>query len=277
MWNDEIGGDDFLLQPFPEDWEQYLVRNVAHFQLLNEDERARLRDGIRVLVAEKNWEGCGGLQVTDEVKVTIAAQACLMLLGMEHDYFSRVLSVLIYPSTFLIPKGEWMDDYEGATGAIGQAVYRGPVILAWDAARADAQDPSSGRNVVIHEFAHQLDFLDGCVNGTPRLASEEQGQRWYDVMTGEYTRLLRAMRKGHESFLGDYAARNETEFFAVASERFFTQPEQLRHYHPALHDMLVEFYAVDPTEWFARKAGTAEQRSVPADSNTNNDPAPGIS
>jgi Mlc titration factor MtfA (ptsG expression regulator) len=264
MLDDVNGGDDYLAQPSPEDWERYLVRNVAHFHLLNEDERARLRVETRVLVAEKYWEGCGGQQVTDEVKVTIAAQACLMLLGMEHDYFSRVRSVLVYPSAFVIPRGEWMDDYEGAEVAAGQAVYRGPVILAWDVVRAEAQDPSSGNNLVIHEFAHQLDFLDGYVNGTPELRSDDQGQRWHEVMTVEYTRLLRAIRKGHDSFLGDHAARNETEFFAVASERLFTRPERLRHYHRALYDVLVEFYAVDPIEWFVREVGTAE-RSVESD------------
>jgi Mlc titration factor MtfA (ptsG expression regulator) len=171
---------------------------------------------------------------------------------MEHDYFHRVLSVLIYPSFFLVPRGEWLDDYEGAEAVAGQAVYRGPVILAWDLVQAQGQDPSSGNNVVIHEFAHQLDFLDGYINGTPDLVSEDQEQRWYDVMTNEYEGLLRTIRKGHDTFLGRYAARNEAEFFAVASERFFTQPERLRHYHRALYDMLAEFYAVDPIGWFAR-------------------------
>jgi Mlc titration factor MtfA (ptsG expression regulator) len=145
-----------------------------------------------------------------------------------------------------------MDDYEGAVAAVGQAVYRGPVILAWDAVLAEGRDPSLGNNVVIHEFAHQLDFLDGYINGTPELVREDLGQRWQDVMTSEYARLVRAVRKGLDTFLGDHAARNETEFFAVASERFFTLPERLRNYHRALYDVLADYYGVDPIKWFTR-------------------------
>jgi Mlc titration factor MtfA (ptsG expression regulator) len=263
MWDEVDGGDGFLAQPFPEDWEAYLVRNVAHFRLLNEGERAQLRLDVRVLVAEKYWEGCGGLRVTDEVKVTVAAQASLMLLGTKEDYFHRLRSVLVYPSAFLIPAGEWMDDYDGAVAATGQAVFRGPVILAWDAVRAEARDPSSGNNVVIHEFAHQLDFLDGCANGTPDLRNADQGRRWHEVMTAEYTRLRRATRMGRDTFLGVHAAQNETEFFAVASERFFTRPERLKHLHPALYEVLVEFYEVDPMEWFVREAGLADPAATP--------------
>ncbi len=248
-----------MAQPFPEDWEQYLVRNVAHFPLLSEEEQGQLRFDTRALIAEKYWEGCRGQQITDEVKVTVAAQACLMLLGLEHDCFRRVKSVLVYPSSFLIPRGDWMDEREEALVAAGQAVYRGPVILAWDRVLAEARDPSSGMNLVIHEFAHQLDFLDGDVNGTPELRGEDQGGRWYEVMTAEFTRLRRALRKGHDTFLGDYAAWNEAEFFAVASERFFTRPERLRHFHPALYDVLIDFYAVDPAEWFAKETGAASQ------------------
>jgi len=251
--NDDVhDGDELLSHSMPEDWGQYLVRNVAHFRLLNSEERARLCFDTQKLIAAKYWEGCGGQQVTDEVKVTIAAQACLMLLGMEHDCFSRVQSVLVYPSGFLIPTGDWMDDYEEAQAADGQAVYRGPVILAWDAVQAEGQDPSSGNNVVIHEFAHQLDYLDGYINGTPELASEDQDQRWRQVMTSEYSSLVRAVRRGHNTLLGEHAARIETEFFAVASERFFTVPERLKRYHRALYDVLAEFYALDPIKWFAR-------------------------
>ena len=258
MRDEHYGREDILAQPYPEGWDLYLLHNVAHFHLLNDNERARLRDVSRVMVGEKNWEGCGGLQVTSEVKVTIAAQACLLLLGMEHDYFSCVQSVLVYPSAFMIPTSEWLDTYDGAVAAAGQAVYRGPVILAWDSVLAEGRDPSSGNNLVIHEFAHQLDFLDECINGTPDLTSEDQADRWHEVMMVEYLRLIRAIRKGHDTFLGVHAGRDEAEFFAVASERFFTRPERLRHYHRALYEVLAEFYGVDPIVWFSRSIGVAE-------------------
>jgi Mlc titration factor MtfA (ptsG expression regulator) len=190
------------------------------------------------------------------MKVTIAAQACLMLLGIEHDYYSRVPSILVYPTTFVIPHGEWLDEYHPENAAAGQAIYRGPVILAWDAVLSEGRDLSAGQNIVIHEFAHQFDFLDDSVNGTPDLSGRDVAERWYEVMTAEYTQLWRHVRKGRRTFLGDYAAKDETEFFAVATERFYTQPARLWHYHPPLYHVLAEFYRVEPIVWFHRNRGT---------------------
>jgi Mlc titration factor MtfA (ptsG expression regulator) len=249
-WHRRYRRQRLLTQPYPEGWVSFLERNVAHYHLLNERQQSRLRNDTRILVAEKNWEGCRGLKVTDEVKVTIAAQACLMVLGLDQDRFSRVLSILVYPSLFAIPHEGWPDEKGKREVLAGQAVYRGPVILAWDSVLAEGRDPSTGRNIVVHEFAHHLDFLDGTINGTPDLGSSEQARRWQEVMTIEYSRLQRAIRRGHKTFLGDYAARNETEFFAVASERFFTQPERLRHYHAALYEVLGEYYRIEPIRWF---------------------------
>ncbi len=245
-------------RPFPAEWERYLNDNVAHFRLLSELERAKVRADTQVLVAKKYWEGCGGLEVTDEMKVTVAGQAALLLLHLEHDYFRRVQSILIYPSTFVIPGGEWMDLIEEGTPATGQAAYRGPVIVAWDAVLAEGRDPSSGRNVVIHEFAHQLDSLDGSFNGTPELASNEQEKQWQRVMSEEFEKVRRKVRAGHGTLLGGYAVKNETEFFSVASERFYTRPADLRRLHPELYQILSGFYGVNPIEWFARAAISGE-------------------
>jgi Mlc titration factor MtfA (ptsG expression regulator) len=249
VWHRGKRREQVLAEPFPEAWLTFLKSNVFHYRLLRKIERTRLEDDARVLIAEKTWEGCGGLAVTDEMKVTIAAQACLMLMGQEHDYFRRVPSILVYPTGFQITDEHLQEAGWLPMAAGGQAVYRGPVILAWDAVLAEGRDPSLGRNIVIHEFAHQLDFLDGCADGTLDLAGE-QAERWYDVLTAEYGRLRRVVRKGRNTFLGDYAATNKTEFFAVASERFFTQPAKLRHYHPSLYGVLEETFAVDPAEWF---------------------------
>src|SRR5262249_17434326 len=147
-----------LAQPFPVGWESILVRNVAQYRLLSEERQQRLRDDTRIFVAEKFWEGCRGLQITEEIKVTIAGQACLMLLGREHDYFGRAKSVLVYPGPFYPIRLGWNSE-EREPAALGVAVYRGPVILAWDAVLEEGRDVSSGYNVVIHEFAHHLDFL----------------------------------------------------------------------------------------------------------------------
>lgn len=242
-----------LAEPFPPWWDAILARNVGHFPLLSAPEQAKLRDTTRVLVAEKGWEGCGGLFVTDEMKVTIAAQAALLLNGFDdHDYFARVPSVVVYPSQFRTPQREddWEDDELSDTVADGQAHYRGPVILSWDEVRNEARDPWSGFNVVIHEFAHQLDFLDGETNGTPPLGSAEAEAAWGRVMAAELAAHRKAIDQGKETFLSEQAADDETEFFADSAEAFFCNPLGLSEEHPPVFDLLLGYFRQDPRKWF---------------------------
>jgi Mlc titration factor MtfA (ptsG expression regulator) len=239
-------------ESFPEAWRDFLKSNVFHYQLLNSAERKRLRSDASTFIAGKHWEGCRGLSVTDEMKVTIAAQACLMLLGREHDCFGRVRSILVYPSPFRVEDERWQEEGWAPMDADGQAMNAGPVILAWDLVLAEGRDPSGGSNLVIHEFAHQLDLRDGYGDGTLDLPGE-QGERWQEVLAADYDWLVREIRHGRETYLGDEAAANKSEFFATASERFFTQPAQLRHYHPQLYQMLKVVYALNPAKWFAGK------------------------
>jgi MtfA peptidase len=225
-----------LAAPFPAEWNDYLQRNVAHYRYLTPREQARLRDDLRIFVAEKNWEGCGGLAMTDEIKVSIAAQACLLVLGMEHNYFDRVRSVLVYPHGFVDPR-------ESA----------GPVILSWSEVRDEGRNPRQGHNVVFHEFAHQLDMLDGVINGAPPLPDREQRERWQRVMTAEYRRLLDASAHGRATLLDQYGTTNEGEFFAVATECFFDRPADMERRHPELYDLLRTYYRQDPAARFAHK------------------------
>jgi MtfA peptidase len=234
-----------LATPFPDEWLGYLRKNVASFALLTEAEQARLRDDLRVIVAERNWEGCGGLTLTDEIKVTVAGEASRLLLGIEHDYFSRVPSILIYPSGYRAPADRDGDVHEGR---LGEAWYRGPVILAWDAVLAGARNHDHGRNLVLHEFAHQLDFLDGYADGTPPLESAAQRKRWHDVMTAEYNRLIRDSEHGHPKVLDEYGTRNPAEFFAVVTECFFERAVPMKQRHPELYALLKDYYRQDPAE-----------------------------
>jgi len=239
-----------LAESFPEEWEAWLASHVAHYSLLNSGEKARLRDAARIMIAEKSWQGCDGLKVTDLMKLTIAAQAALLLLGLDHDYFSHVLSVALFPSRFETP-AEYGQERGGS--ALGRAVDYGTVFLSWDTALTEARDPSNGHNLVIHEFAHQLDFLDGYTNGTPVLRGREQTQQWQQVMQGAFQRLRRSLQLGQKTFLGSYAATNLAEFFSVASERFFCCPAGLRQNHPELFDVLATYYGVNPSLWFEAK------------------------
>jgi MtfA peptidase len=236
-----------LASPFPEEWLAYLRKNVALYAQLTEAEQARLRDKLRVFMGERHWEGCGGLTVTDDMKVTIAAQACLLLLNIENDDFSRVPSILLYPSGYSAPAERRNPDgtVGGIPGRLGEAWYRGPVILAWDSVIAGGHD---GQNVVLHEFAHQLDFLDGYADGTPPLSSREAYRRWHKVMNAEYDRLVLESAHGRARVLDAYGATNPAEFFAVATEAFFEKPVQLRHRHPALYAVLRDYYRQDTAE-----------------------------
>ena len=238
-----------LAMPIADEWLTYLRSNVALYASLTDLEKERLRNDLRVFIAEKNWEGCGGITITDEIKVTVAAQACLLLLGIEHDYFSRVLSVLVYPTAYRNPREHINRDgfvEEDRTGRVGEAWYRGPVVLAWDSVLKDAREPTLGRNVVLHEFAHQLDFSDGLANGTPVLKSQDQYTKWHSVMTAEYEKLIRDSEKGRVTFLDQYGATNPCEFFAVATEAFFTLPIQIQRRHPLLYKIFSEYYGQHP-------------------------------
>jgi Mlc titration factor MtfA (ptsG expression regulator) len=240
-----------LSQPFPAEWLHYLEENVVHYRFLSEGEKKKLRDDLRIVIAEKNWEGCGGLVMSDEIKVTIAAMACLLVIGMEHNYFDRVQSILVYPSAYVAPdvpeRGSGIVDEVGQV-RLGEAWYRGPVVLAWDDVRAAGRIPHRGRNVVFHEFAHQLDMLDGVIDGTPPLEREEDVRRWHDVMTAEYDRLIRKAERGQTTLLDTYGATNEAEFFAVATECFFQRPTELAERHPRLYELLRDYFRQDPAK-----------------------------
>lgn len=245
-----------LAEPFPIRWEEILRRNVGHFPLLSPPEQARLRDTTRILIAEKVWEGRTGLFVTEEMKVTIAASAALLLLGLEHDYYRRVLSVIVYPGQFRTPVAEddWEDDELSDDIKDGMAVYRGPVLLSWDQVVREAKNPDDGYNIVVHEFAHQLDFLDNGINGTPLLGDRELESRWKYVMTVAFEDHRRAIRRGDEdTFFTEQAADDETEFFADASEAFFCRPVDLKEMYPEVYGLLGAYYRVDPEKWFAQQ------------------------
>ncbi len=239
-----------LATPFPAQWLEYLERNVALYATLSDAEKAKLRDTTRILVDEKHWKGCGGLTMTDEVKVTIAGQAALLLLGIDHDYFARVLSILVYPSGFRSPDGWRRADgtVDGGMGALGEAWYDGPVILAWDSVVLGGRNANDGRNVVLHEFAHQLDYLDGASDGTPPLRKKADYAQWQEVMTREYSQLVQESEAGRPKVLDSYGATNHAEFFAVITEAFFEKSRQLNTRHAELYAVLSEYYGQNPAD-----------------------------
>jgi hypothetical protein len=250
--------------PFPSSWEEIVRRNVAHYCMLNAAERAHLCGLIQVFIAEKYWEGVGGLMLTDEIRVTISAQACLLLLGLPHNYYQNVESIIVYPSTVVPPQRQTgffentLAPVELSRPIIGQAFLQGPVIIIWDAALRDGRHPESGHNVIYHEFAHKLDMLDGAADGTPPLRDRGEYSDWVKICTFEYLRLKHDAERGKESFLNAYGATNEAEFFAVATEQFFDQPRSMIKYAPDLYRVLGEYYRQDPALRLGQNSCTEE-------------------
>jgi len=239
---------------FPDAWRSTIRRNVPHYADLHDDEQARIHDFVQIFVAEKSWEGCGGLVLDDEIRVTVAAQAGLLVLGLPHEYYRNVQTILIYPSTVVTPDrppGVFEQPrIHAASGVpiLGEAWRRGPVILVWDAVMRAARHPHDGHNVVYHEFAHKLDMLDGAADGTPLLESRAAIERWAEVCSHAFNDLRARLERGQPTFLDAYGATNEAEFFAVATEHFFDQPRKMRKNEPDLYGVLRDFYGQDPAE-----------------------------
>jgi len=258
-----------LAQPFPEEWTVILHRNLPFYSDLSADERSTLRDMLRIFIAEKSWEGCGGLEMNDEIRVTIAAQACLLLLGLDGVEFDTPKTILVYPAEFFDRQREaWEDGFvvDNSGGRLGEAWYRGPVVLSWADARRGGRNPYDGVNVVFHEFAHQLDMQDGVVNGTPPLESRAAERRWQEVMTIEYDRLVARSRRGRATLLDHYGAQDPGEFFAVSTECFFERSSAFELRHRELYDVLRDYYGQDPAERI-RRAAREKRRSDREDRN----------
>lgn len=248
-----------LASPLPESHERAIAENVSAYAALSEPQRDRLRGLARVMAHEKHWEGCGGLTLTPEMKLVIAAQAALLLIGCttdpaHADVFPESKTILVYPDKFVSKAAKDVGPggvvTEGLTN-LGEAWQRGPVILSWADALKGGRGLTPGHNVVLHEFAHTLDMLDGSVNGTPLLESKDQAEHWGLVMTQEYNHLARATRFGAPVALDTYALKSPGEFFAVATESFFTRPTDVRTLHPALYETLEKYYKQDPASWSA--------------------------
>jgi Mlc titration factor MtfA (ptsG expression regulator) len=250
--------DRLRARPFPEKWMMLIQRHVVIFHRLSPSDRVELLGHIQVFLAEKRFEGCGGFEITDEVRVTIAAQACLLLLHRKTDYFPQLLTVLVYPSSYMVEERRQIAEHiweEGNANRLGETGRRmGSLVLSWGAVKHGAADPSDGKNVVLHEFAHQLDFENDAVDGVPQLATREQQLAWTAVMRSEFASLRAADESGVPTLLNTYGATDPAEFFAVSVEAFFEQPHALRAHHPKLYAELRTYFQQDPVEFFAERA-----------------------
>lgn len=241
-------------QPFPPAWRTVLRERMPAFAQLPADVQVRLKKHAQVLLAEVPFIGCAGLVVNDEMRVLVAVQAALLLLGRGDGGFEGLSRVLVYPRAFVAertlpqPDGTLREERQVLAGESWQ---QGQVVLSWSDVLAGAAEPADGRNVVIHEFAHRLDQAHGTANGAPRLAhgGRRRHAEWARVFSAEFAALQQRLARGETGLIDAYAATNAAEFFAVTSELFFECPEALAAAHPQLHEQLRGFYGVDPRHW----------------------------
>ncbi|MEH6469312.1 MAG: M90 family metallopeptidase [Porticoccus sp.] len=239
-------------KPFPKAWHSILENNFPIYSALEPEDKTKLQQLINLFITKKRFEGCAGLAMTDEIKVTIAAQACLLLLQHPKTaVYPRLYSVLVYPYGFRTEREQHQKDGTVALAAhnlSGESWSNGKVILSWDDVISGAADFTDGRNVVLHEFAHQLDSASGSTNGAPPLRRNCYGS-WAKVLSGEFEKLKWARMRHHKTTMDEYGATNPAEFFAVATETFFEKPQQLSKKHPKLYSELQEYYQTDPRQW----------------------------
>ena len=235
--------------PFPDAWRDLLERNVGLYRRLPMPLREQLHGHIHAFLHSKTFHGCDGFEITDEVRVTVAAQACMLLLNKETDYFPGFSSILIYPDTYVARSLAHDGLIAGITEDVraGESWHRGPVVLSWQDVLLGARQAGDAFNVVIHEFAHKLDEENAVSAGLPLLEDPSQYQAWADVFSDAYDAML--VRRGSGSVLDDYGATSPAEFFAVASETFFERPQALAEKHGELYATLARYYKVDPRAW----------------------------
>lgn len=238
-------------RPFPAAWRRLLRHHVPLVSRLPARQQLKLKGLMQVFLAEKPIIGCRGLRVTDEVRVTIAALACLPLLGAARGLYPELRQVLVYPGAFVVERSVTENGVQSDQRRVlaGESWSQGQVLLAWDEVQRGAATPGDGHNVVIHEFAHQLDQAGGRANGAPQLPTAEAYRRWSTVMQNEFVALRSRLARGEPGLIDAYAATDPAEFFAVISELFFERPIELAAGHPALYAELSGYYRLDPAGW----------------------------
>lgn len=244
-------------QPFPPAWREILRRRMPAFARLPADVQLRLKKHAQVLIAEKPFIGCAGLEVTEEMRVLVAVQASLLLLARGPAAFDPLRQVLLYPGAFAVQRSS--TDALGLVRderqvLLGEAWQQGQVLLSWDSVIAGAADPGDGHNVVLHEFAHVLDQAHGGANGAPWLPGPRRRRRWAQVMQTAFANLQRQLAAGMPTLLDPYAATNAAEFFAVACETFFEKPAEFALAEPALYAEFKDYFSADPAAWRASHA-----------------------
>lgn len=232
-------------------WILILQKNLAVYKKMPDPYKRKLHGLINIFINEKKFSGYNGLEINDEIRVTISAQACMLLLNRDDDFYPSLKNIFVYPDAFksMQTRSDGLITTIEEIVRIGESWELGQVVLSWQHSKQGAMSGGDGHNVVYHEFAHQLDREDGAIDGTPLLASAEDYATWTKVFSDEYLRLREKIRINKKSLIDDYGAESEGEFFAVVTELFFESPQLFVQEHPELYKELTKFYRVNPVEW----------------------------
>ena len=248
----EYKRDQVRSLPFKKQWRKIIQQRMPYFRQMPTDLQLQLKQHIQVFIAEKNFIGCNGVKITDEIKITIAAQACLLLLNRKTDYYPKLKTILVYPSAFVKEQSQLNPDgtqYTKRVALSGESWDFGKIVLSWQDSVHGAELPNDGHNVVIHEFAHQLDQENGKANGSPILGKGQSYQCWSEIFSQQFDELRTQAAAGTPSIFVYYGATEPAEFFAVVSEVFFEKSQQFSQQHPELYGQLTSYYKVDPIHW----------------------------
>lgn len=248
FWINKLTRQRIIQYEFPAEWLEILKENVPFYNLLPAGQQRELQQLVMVFAEEKTFEGCGGLELTDEIIITIAAQACILLLGQNHDLYPNLRTILIYPTAYFAPEVRHLRDgsiLETVQFRFGESWSRGQVVLAWDEIKQDTLDINDGHNLVFHEFAHQLDYEYGIADKIPAMVRRSKYMTWARILSDEYDKLLTDSLNNRETLLNKYGAISHSEFFAVATEYYFEKPVELKKLHPELYEQLNDFYKLD--------------------------------
>ncbi|NMF59617.1 zinc-dependent peptidase [Pseudanabaena yagii GIHE-NHR1] len=244
--------DRIRTKPCPRQWLHIIESNLAIYRDLDLAQQKQLQGYIQVFLREKQFIGCLGLQVTEEMRVTIAAIACLLLFGDHKTYFPNLRSILIYPHAYIVNEMVMSDRYiveERRVARLGESWTQDQLILSWEQIQQDLRNWQDGHNVILHEFAHQLDQEDGRAEGVPILPRTLDYALWAKVMSSDYLQLCDQVEHQQKTIIDSYGATNPAEFFAVATETFFEKPRQLYQKHSCLYELLQRYYRLDPRQW----------------------------
>lgn len=243
--------NNLFLKPLPPDWIQILEKNVSIYSLLPQNLREELHGRINIFLDEKEFIGCAGLQISNEIRVTIAGNACILLLKRDKRCFPRFTTILIYPDTYVSRevKSDGLVVVHEESVRAGESWYRGPVVLSWADVMRGSLNNSDGHNVVLHEFAHKLDEENEIMNGLPVLRDSSHYAEWAEVLSKEFDSLLIRIDRGTNSVIDAYGAVSPSEFFAVATESFFEKPLLMKNKLPDLYQQFRRFYNLDPAAW----------------------------